>query len=175
MGKVVFITIGTTEFNELMAELDSAEFLAVLQGLGFTDIVLQFGRGSHVFRVLTPETCTDRFGMTIRSMAFTATIEEEIRSADLVIGHAGAGTVLEVVTAGRPFVCVVNETLQGNHQEELAKALRDDDVCVVTTVRRVLRDLRDLVPQRYNGCAPTPTFPIHHPDHFAAIVDSLFE
>ena len=41
----------------------------------------------------------------------------------MVVSHAGAGSVFEALRADKSLLVVVNDTLAGNHQEELAEAL----------------------------------------------------
>lgn len=175
MAKRLLITVGTTEFDELLNFIDNDEFLSTVKALGFAHIVLQYGRGIFNPKFLTSENCKLKWNIVLESMAFTSAILEEMKLADLVIGHAGAGTVLDVITLHKPLVCAINSTLQGNHQQELADALEESDMCVVTAVRDIFTALRVKVPQRYHGHAPAPTFPINHPEKFAAVIDSLFE
>jgi beta-1,4-N-acetylglucosaminyltransferase len=174
MGKRLLITVGTTEFDELLCFIDNDEFLKILQSLGFDHVVLQYGRGLFNPKVLTLNNVQLHWKIRLEVMAFTSAIIDEMKSADLIIGHAGAGTVLDVITLRKPLVCVINTTLQGNHQQELADALYESDMCVVTTVENIFEALRVRVPERYHSHAPAPTFPINHPEKFAAVIDSLF-
>ena len=51
--------------------------------------------------------------------------DDEIRGADLVVSHAGAGSVFETLRAKKPLLVVVNDALMGNHQQELAETLHE--------------------------------------------------
>jgi len=52
-------------------------------------------------------------------------IQDDIDLASLVISHAGAGTILECLDQGKKLIVVVNETLLGNHQSDLAQKLHN--------------------------------------------------
>jgi beta-1,4-N-acetylglucosaminyltransferase len=54
-----------------------------------------------------------------------------MRNADLIIGHGGAGTVMESLSFNKPLVVVVNNRLLHNHQTELAERLALDKHCLI--------------------------------------------
>lgn len=68
----------------------------------------------------------------------------DIESSSLVISHAGAGSCLEVLGAGKPLVVVVNQVLMGNHQTELADKLQSEQhaaTCYPQTLCSTLKEL----------------------------------
>ena len=48
-----FITVGTTEFDELFSYIDCNEFIDLLIRNGFRQLVIQIGRGLYQFKYLT--------------------------------------------------------------------------------------------------------------------------
>lgn len=131
------MTVGTTSFDKLISTVTSDLFQEDLLDRGFSHITAQIGRFQDLISPIT--------GMTIRHFDYSSSIEKEIRSADLVIAHAGAGTALEVLRAGKPLVCVINDDLMDNHQTELADELsRTGHVLSATphTLKQVLRSAR---------------------------------
>ena len=50
--------------------------------------------------------------------------------ADLIVSHAGSGSILESLSLGKRLVVVVNESLMDNHQAELANELDTQGLCV---------------------------------------------
>ncbi|NXW30248.1 ALG13 transferase, partial [Phaetusa simplex] len=98
---------------------------------------------------------------------FKDSLAEDLRRADLVISHAGAGSCLETLEKGKPLVVVINEKLMNNHQLELAKQLhRDGHVlcCNCSTLVETLQlmDLSALKP-----------FPPGQPEKFALFLDKV--
>lgn len=65
-------------------------------------------------------------GIEIEIFRLKESIENELLNADLIIGHAGAGTCLQSLQAGKRLVVVVNEDLMDNHQMELAEKLSEE-------------------------------------------------
>ena len=54
---------------------------------------------------------------------FKSSLEHDMCSADLILSHAGAGTVTEALKLQKRLVVVINTLLMNNHQTELAHAL----------------------------------------------------
>lgn len=71
-----------------------------------------------------------------------------MKQADLIIGHGGAGTCIEVLDLYKPFVVVVNDELADNHQVELAGKLASEGNLLYTTPSELAKTLRN--PDLYN-------------------------
>ncbi|XP_023322724.1 UDP-N-acetylglucosamine transferase subunit ALG13 homolog isoform X2 [Eurytemora carolleeae] len=61
-------------------------------------------------------------------------IVPDMMKADLIISHAGAGTCLEALELKKDLVAVVNDSLMGNHQVELAEKLASEGYCDYATL-----------------------------------------
>ena len=136
MPRRVFVTVGTTSFDALIAATTAPEFANALEKLGFDELRLQVGRGK------APEA----EGATW--FRFAPTITDEMRAADVVISHAGAGSILEALELGKRLVVCVNDALMDNHQAELATALEARGHVVVSTVDDVADALQRVVATR---------------------------
>lgn len=132
----VFVTVGTTEFDELIRAVSAQETLDLLASK-FTcrSLLLQIGRGAY-----EPEKKSHSHP-SVDYYRFKPSIRPDLSQADLVISHAGAGTCLETLELGRPLVVVVNETLHDNHQFELARQLFDDGHLFYCTPQTLLNTL----------------------------------
>ncbi|XP_053811905.1 UDP-N-acetylglucosamine transferase subunit ALG13 homolog isoform X1 [Vidua macroura] len=158
--KSVFVTVGTTSFDELIATARSPPALQALQSRGYQRLVLQVGRGS------LPQPSSSS-ALAVEVFRFKDSLAEDLQSADLVISHAGAGSCLETLEKGKPLIVVINDKLMDNHQLELAKQLhRDGHVlyCDCSTLVETLQsmDLSALKP-----------FPPGQPEKFASFLDRV--
>ncbi|XP_040428721.1 putative bifunctional UDP-N-acetylglucosamine transferase and deubiquitinase ALG13 [Cygnus olor] len=159
--KSVFVTVGTTSFDELIAAVSSPPAVRALRSRGCEQLVLQIGRGAlEPAPRRAPAFALDVF-------RFKESLAEDLRRADLVISHAGAGSCLETLEEGKPLLVVINEKLMDNHQLELAKQLhRDGHVlyCNCSTLVETLQsmDLSTLKP-----------FPPGQPEKFALFLDKV--
>lgn len=96
-------------------------FAQALSSKGYNELALQIGRAS-----LIPN-CTPRYGFaTIEYFNLKENILEYVQSADLIISHAGAGSILDALENGKNLIVVANESLMDNHQLELAEQLYMD-------------------------------------------------
>ena len=126
----LFVTVGTTSFDELIMMICSERIRAILKEKGFTEVKIQRGRGDFL-----PSS------NGIDSYRFKPDISEDMKTADLVISHAGAGSIIECLRLRKELVVVVNDKLMDNHQLELAEALEQEGFlkkCLVGGLEEVL-------------------------------------
>uniref|UniRef100_A0A5F8GMV7 UDP-N-acetylglucosamine transferase subunit ALG13 n=1 Tax=Monodelphis domestica TaxID=13616 RepID=A0A5F8GMV7_MONDO len=128
--KSVFVTVGTTSFDELVACVSSRATLQILRRLGYRKLVLQIGKG----RVVPDSFASTTFSLIV--YRYKNSLKEDIKRADLIISHAGAGSCLEALEEGKPLVVVVNEKLMDNHQLELARQLHKEGYLFYCSCRR---------------------------------------
>ncbi|XP_058780680.1 uncharacterized protein LOC131654761 [Vicia villosa] len=116
--RVVFVTVGTTSFDALVRAMDSENVKKELFAKGYTNLLIQIGRGSFL------PTKSEREGsLAVDYFTFSSSIADHLRSASLVISHAGSGSIFETLRLRKPLIVVVNEDLMDNHQSELADEL----------------------------------------------------
>jgi beta-1,4-N-acetylglucosaminyltransferase len=97
---MIFVTIGSTDFDPLVAKMDE---LAPRLG---EDVLMQIGLGKHV----------PKNGQFFR---FAQSLDDCYARADVVVAHGGLGTIVEVLERGKKLVCVVNPATYDRHQEHL--------------------------------------------------------
>jgi beta-1,4-N-acetylglucosaminyltransferase len=119
--KRVFVTVGSTTFPELVQAVLSADVIKSLIGLGAEELCIQHGSNGAVYRGANKSQTT----LTIRGFDYSPSIEGEMKRADLIISHAGSGSLLEALHLGKSVIAVPNVSLMDNHQIELASALSD--------------------------------------------------
>lgn len=119
---MIFVTVGTHWFDELIEVVDSA----VGNGEIRHTVLLQIGYGGRY----VPKYCQYLTG--------APTLVPFYRAAQLVIGHGGTGTTLEVLTMGKPLISVANPAMKDHHQHEFLTALEAEGWAIYC------RDLRRL-------------------------------
>ncbi|XP_047337562.1 UDP-N-acetylglucosamine transferase subunit ALG13 homolog [Impatiens glandulifera] len=119
--RIVFVTVGTTCFDSLVKAVDTSQVKDELYKKGYTKLVIQMGRGTY-----NPIKCSGGNGcITVDYFTFSSSIADHLRSASLVISHAGSGSIFESLRLSKPLIVVVNEDLMDNHQSELAEELAE--------------------------------------------------
>ena len=148
--RTVFVTVGTTLFDDLIESVTNANFLTDLYELEFRRIVIQFGKGvvpnfvNNVFSANEdlvrgvfhlPDDCEKIIEYEV--FRFKPSLDQDMNVAHWIISHAGAGSIMEGLakcreannhlsqdyTCMKKLVCVINGKLMHNHQIELAEAL----------------------------------------------------
>ena len=150
--KTIFVTVGTTLFDDLIECVSHVHFLTSIYEIGFRRIVIQFGKGivpsfvnkqsswpSHddvIQGIFSLPMDRDK-AIEWELYRFKPSLEQDMKDAHLILSHAGAGSIMEGLSKCREantdlsqdqrcmkkLVCVINDKLMHNHQTELAEAL----------------------------------------------------
>jgi beta-1,4-N-acetylglucosaminyltransferase len=148
----VFVTVGSTHFDDLVEAVLRLETLNQLYAKGYRELVIQAGETK--LSLIPPGTSAANWTnlLDITVWKYKPSLLQEFEEADLVISHAGAfsqldrlfvlklagsGTILEVLRVPKPLIAVPNPCLLHNHQEELAAALHSLGYLVTATIQYV--------------------------------------
>ncbi|KYR00598.1 putative glycosyltransferase [Tieghemostelium lacteum] len=132
----VFVTVGTTKFEDLIEVIDSLEFHQLLYDFGYDRLVIQVGNHKSKLCYSVNEQCktTEEREKEIKSCLkikgfssyyynYKPSLKEDMEASSLIITHGGSGSILETLSMDKPCICVVNERLMHNHQAELSDKL----------------------------------------------------
>lgn len=167
----IFITVGTTEFNELISSIDNLNFINILHGLNCKILTVQIGRG--IFPTKLQDTC-DKNNIQYSCFRFKEDLYEVMKNSDLIISHCGAGSILEAMTLRKSLIVIVNSTLQGNHQSELSDALAINGHCLTTLPRQLIDCISRIVSKETDIESFTCPFPDPDYEIFPALVNDIF-
>lgn len=118
-GLRAFVTVGTTRFDKLISSVTSPAALRWFASHGYTQLTIQYGTGEE------PVISKSQLKLDVHTYSFRPSLKDDMESADVVISHAGAGTVMEALRLRKKLVVVINTLLMDNHQEELAEAMQE--------------------------------------------------
>ena len=128
MTKKIVVTVGSTHFDALISIIDSEEFIELARSKGYGEIIAQIGAYEGEIRNLK----------NFFKYSTSDELNKHFQAADLVIGHAGAGTITEVLQKGKPLLVVVNEILMENHQTEVARAFNKLGLLEMATTKNFI-------------------------------------
>ena len=101
----IFVTVGTSKFNELIQRVDEIiienKNLHVIGQIGFSDF--------------KPKNFAKFF-------RFTTNMRRYYMWADIVISHGGAGTIFDILTYHKKAIVFSNHSLLTEHQDEIIDA-----------------------------------------------------
>lgn len=170
-GLTLFVTVGSTRFEELTDYVRSDSFVDKLLELGFNRMIIQYGKVNKYNSKFVDDEKLKNLSckIDIEAYEYQPSIKDDIKAADLVIGHAGAGTCLEVLRMNRRLLLVVNENLMDNHQKELADELSKSRYVMNSTVDTLCQNL-ELICQ-----ADLAKFPPKNPSKFEEIFNEALK
>ncbi|QWW23456.1 hypothetical protein CA7LBN_002257 [Candidozyma auris] len=145
---ILFTTGATVTFHKLVDYVVDPHFLTQLHNLGFDKFAIQFGNEvsptHHVSKkyfsdAIEQKQLMEKLDLSILNefndksvtklgssslqitvFPFAPSINDYIAAADIVVSHAGTGSILDVLRLGKPLIVVTNQDLMNDHQEEVA-------------------------------------------------------
>ncbi|QSL67070.1 hypothetical protein MERGE_001457 [Pneumocystis wakefieldiae] len=123
--KTVLVTVGSTRFDALIFNIQQKSVQRALMSQGFSKIVVQYGKSQDIFNQWVP-------------------IDEQFQKSNLIISHAGSGSIIEALELKKKLIVVVNETLMDNHQKELTQIMTDEKYLISSTPENLLYAIQDL-------------------------------
>ncbi|KZT42080.1 glycosyltransferase family 1 protein, partial [Sistotremastrum suecicum HHB10207 ss-3] len=160
---IVFVTVGSTHFDALLLSVLSTPSLQSLHQKGYTRLVMQSGNSKIEFQALVKDAA--KYGLETEIYTFKPTLKEDYDRADMVISHAGSGTILDVLRLHKPMIVVPNTSLLHNHQQELASVLDSQQYLKCATVQNLAALISSFDPKILQ------TFPDLDAARFRSIVD----
>ena len=101
---MIFVTVGTTEFNTLIKKADA---------LKNEDLVIQYADGEY-----QPK--------NYPAFNFSDEISHYYKNAEIIITHGGAGTIFKLLGLGKKIIGMANLERTDKHQTDLLKKLSDE-------------------------------------------------
>tara|TARA_Y100000588_G_scaffold154897_1_gene168939 strand:+ start:11582 stop:12040 length:459 start_codon:yes stop_codon:yes gene_type:complete len=109
----ILITVGTTSFDSLVRHVDS-----LASELDNINLTFQIAGGDYV----------PRYGIFFE---FSKEIESYYKDSDLIITHAGAGTIYRLLELGKKFIIVPNMERVDKHQSDIADYMEQNSHALV--------------------------------------------
>jgi beta-1,4-N-acetylglucosaminyltransferase len=128
----IFVTVGTTPYNDLFQHLSFIENSSWHFDCQTADAEVSYAN----------LTCFD----------YTPNWQSHIEKADLVITHAGAGSVYKLLEMGKKIMVIPNLERIDHHQLDLANYVEKNGYALVC---RVLNDIEQVI-AKAEQYAPTP-------------------
>ncbi|KAI5124578.1 hypothetical protein M0805_003097 [Coniferiporia weirii] len=141
-----FVTVGSTQFDDLVDAVLSEPVLRALREKGFTHLTIQCGKYSAASGLESSNEDGPWFLMRgnveIEVWRYKPTLKDDYSAAEVVISHAGSGTIIDVLRLGKPLIVVPNPSLLDNHQVDLALELGKLGHLKASTTRTLGEDIR---------------------------------
>lgn len=122
----ILVTVGTTAFDDLIKSLDEHYR---------NDVNIKI-----LAQISSQHNYTPR---NFESFEFSDGFQTYVDSADLIVTHAGAGSVYSMLEEGKRLVVVPNLTRADNHQIELARYVQSNNFAISCFDLREIRSCID--------------------------------
>jgi beta-1,4-N-acetylglucosaminyltransferase len=127
----IFVTVGTTEFDELIKFIDQ-----------------NYGNQAELKIIAQVSISSSYNPVNINYFEFSNDIQSYIDNADVIITHAGAGSVYSMLEKGKKLIVVPNFSRFDLHQQELANYVERNNFGIACSSLKDLGFLIDSMAKR---------------------------
>ncbi|KAI3332894.1 hypothetical protein F4824DRAFT_491295 [Ustulina deusta] len=140
LTRTAFVTIGATAgFRSLLQEVVSPKFLATLESLNFTDLVVQCGPDLEYFETIRPNHSHKSHGVNITAFSYAPDLNKYFTLASRGDdgNNKGSGSIIGALEFDSKLVAVPNPELMDNHQLEIAEEMESQGFLIHGTLGSV--------------------------------------
>lgn len=131
--KKIFITVGTTPFDELIKFCDQ------------TIDTKKF----NIFAQISPY--AKYKPLNFEYIEYTQNIDEYYNNYDLIISHAGAGSVYKLLELNKKTIFVPNYTMKDDHQIDICNFIEKKNYALVMKINQKDIDINKTINESFNS------------------------
>lgn len=141
-------------YTELVVQVGSADVTSLVELLHYTathrDEAVSNGNSpvpkvsdnGNNFSEITFHSEVLNATLSIKIFRYKRSLRQDMEDADIIISHAGSGSIIEALELNKPLIVVANANLMDNHQCELAEELQAQGYLAYTTPEKLLDTVR---------------------------------
>lgn len=122
----VFVTVGTTPFDDLIKYLDDQDWNGV-------EIIAQISEKA----TFKPK--------NIEWFEFCDNIDFYYKNYNVIISHAGAGSVYKLLELNKKCIFVPNTSMKDNHQEDICRFLSENNFAEILRLKNKEQKTKELI------------------------------
>lgn len=162
-GSYVLVTVGSTKFEELIKAIDTPLFLDKIKRKGYTGVHIQIGDSKYYPTAISKSS-------DVKVFRYTNEWDQEVSESGLVLGHAGAGTILDSLERRKPIIVVANTNLMANHQTDISDVMTSMGYTLSSPLSNLVENIEKLC----DNVSTLIAFPTSESDQFRKSIDLLF-
>lgn len=107
-------------FDDLVRGVLDRPVLDALRQSKCVELIVQYGHAEKLFNQLAAKVPSEQ-GLSVSGFSIKSDIRDQVKAVDLVISHAGTGSIMDALRENKKLVVVSNNALMNNHQQEIAQ------------------------------------------------------
>ena len=131
---MIFVTVGTTQFDELVEAIDK-----IAPKLD-EEVIVQIGNSKYI-----PKNC--------KYFTFDDDLLKYFQKANIVIAHGGAGITFEVLNLGKKLISLENQHALEGHQGDLLGKLSQEGYLIwckdLNEIENCIQDAKKMAIKKY--------------------------
>lgn len=160
MSSLLVTTGATVTFKPLVKYVLSSSFIRGIIDLNVSNLYVQYGNEIREGTNISSEFCenclteellnefelelqmnkdnfktyiSNKYSFKLKCFPFSRNINDFIEKSEIVVSHAGTGSIIDTLKLQKPLIVVTNSELMDNHQDDIANEFVSLNYCVKLT------------------------------------------